>query len=34
VRFGEREFPIGLDLTIEQLVPRGGGSSLRRSSQR
>jgi hypothetical protein len=28
VRFGEREFPIGLDLEIESLVPRGAGVEL------
>ena len=28
VRFGEREFPIGLDLEIELLVPRGDGVEL------
>jgi hypothetical protein len=28
VRFGEREFPIGLELAIEQLVPRGAGVEL------
>jgi hypothetical protein len=28
VRFGEREFPIGMDLTIDQLAPRGAGAEL------
>ena len=28
VRFGEREFPISLDLSIELLVPRGAGVEL------
>lgn len=28
VRFGEREFPIGLDLAIERPVPRGEGVEL------